>query len=260
MNIIHSLSLSQKQLKEIRYITELCHQADGCTLSCPEDADAFWLLYEDGQNEKHSIPAAFFAVYKVNGSCWECYAFTRPDGRGRGYFSALLEDVCTYSQEDGDPDLCFAADHRCKDVLPILSHLGAVFWYDEYIMERPLRPAGGGKAEKPGDRILNRSKDGCPDYSFKLVKRGLEWEVTDPQASCRLTLCGDIAFLYELEIVPFLRGQGVGVRFMNEIITMLEAHGCKLLRLQVSGTNEAAMGLYKKTGFCITQTLSYYLY
>lgn len=260
MNIIHSLSLSQKQAKDIRYLTELCHQADGCTLSCPVDGDAFWFLYEESQNGRHGFPAAFFAVYKVEADCWECYAFTRPDRRGRGYFSALLEEAGTYSQEEGEADLCFVTDGRCRDSLDILEHLEAEFWYNEYIMERCLEQNGRIAPDKTADRNQSETEDHGLDFSFRLVKKDTEWELEAPQGSCRLTVRGDGAFLYGLEILPELRGQGTGTRFVRGIISTLEAHGCKTLRLQVSGTNEAALRLYKKTGFVIAQTLSYYLY
>lgn len=265
MNIIHTLSLSQKQLTDIRSITGLCRQMDGCTLSCPEDGDAFWLLYDENREEAKGVtawgetknagqgrPEAFFAVYRIDDSCLECYAFTRPDCRRRGYFSALLHEVCAWCQESGEPELCFVTDHKCGDALEILGYLEAEFWYDEYMMERRIGRDGAECPKQP--------KAHAPGCNISLIKHGTEWEMAAPWGSCRLTLLGERAYLYGLEILPSLRGRGMGTRFVREILSILENHGCRSLRLQVSGANEAALGLYKKTGFRITQTLSYYLY
>ena len=65
---------------------------------------------------------AFLAVYKMDGSSWECSAFTRPGCRNQGYFHALLEQACRDSQEEGGPDLCFVTDNRCPDTLKAVSY------------------------------------------------------------------------------------------------------------------------------------------
>jgi ribosomal protein S18 acetylase RimI-like enzyme len=47
---------------------------------------------------------------------------------------------------------------------------------------------------------------------------------------------------------------------LEKLFALLAAAGIKKVILQVSGDNAAALALYKKTGFRITETLSYYLY
>ena len=56
MNIVNALSLSREQIKEIHDITNLCRKQDGISLSCPNDGDDFWLLYE-GDPKTSSIRA-----------------------------------------------------------------------------------------------------------------------------------------------------------------------------------------------------------
>ena len=168
MNIVNALSLSREQIKEIHDITNLCRKQDGISLSCPNDGDDFWLLYE-GDPETSSI-RAFFAVFKTDASCWECYAFTRPDSRGRGYFSALLEAVLTAGQEAGDPDLCFVTDNRCGDAQEILKHLEAEFWYDEYMMECKLDSASGLDLDSASGFDL--------DLAMTVEDEGPEWGMT----------------------------------------------------------------------------------
>lgn len=273
MNIIRTLSLSQKQMEDIRSLTSLCCQNDGIILSCPEDADEFWILYEVNAEGAMEYPAAFFAVYKTEPDLWECYAFTRPDRRRRGYFSTLCSSVCEDSREEGEPDLCFITDNRCGQTLEVLKHMEAEFLYDEYMMA--LEP---GLAD--GDADGASVHGGCPDKCRELLlsiipDNGLltvtAWlnpsdaedsptGVPSPAGSCRLSIRGRDVYLYALEILPQLRGRGYGACFMDCIISMLKERGYRGLSLQVSGNNEPALGLYKKTGFRITETLSYYLY
>ncbi|WP_243134402.1 GNAT family N-acetyltransferase [Enterocloster asparagiformis] len=47
---------------------------------------------------------------------------------------------------------------------------------------------------------------------------------------------------------------------IRQLQDLTPAIGISTLTLQVSGDNLPALRLYKKTGFHITETLSYYLY
>ena len=287
MKIIHTPSLSQEQAKDIHAITGLCRQTDGTVLSCPEDGDYFWLLYGDGNRMD-----AFFAAYQMDGSSWECSAFTRPDCRNQGHFHALLEQVCRDSQEEGEPDLCFVTDNRCPDTLKTLRHLDAEFLYDEYMMEADLSQARGGlrlqdldclcsvTAEpitEDGEMSLAMWISSGLDSSLGISPNQVSSDRTSPApakpcpaphpdrdslpaGACRIAVHGTGAYLYGLELLPQHRQKGLGTWFLYHIMSMLAGQGCQCLRLQVSGTNAPALGLYRKTGFRITETLSYFLY
>ena len=49
-------------------------------------------------------------------------------------------------------------------------------------------------------------------------------------------------------------------RQVRELLRLAPDMGLSAITLQVSGDNTPAVNLYKKTGFHITETLSYYLY
>ena len=54
---------------------------------------------------------------------------------------------------------------------------------------------------------------------------------------------------------------GVGKSTVTSLLSVMTAKkGFKTIKLQVFSENLPAMALYKKTGFCITQTLSFYEY
>ena len=67
-------------------------------------------------------------------------------------------------------------------------------------------------------------------------------------------------YLYSLQVLPELRNRHLGTAFLSALLPRLAKKGFKSIKLQVSSENLPAMALYKKTGFYITQTLSFYEY
>jgi len=296
-NITHTTTLSRKEREDIHRITALCRLADGLSLSCPEDGDEYWFLAED------TTAAAFLAVYKTEETMWECYAFVHPDDRRKGYFSALLEQVCRYSEALGEPELCFVTDNKCPAAIAVLRELGAELWNEEYMMEYDITAPGtafeGGTSASPvsltdpepdldldfhttpeGFLICARMPGDNPGADVNVITCPDRSGITSPDRSgitspdntsgadnvpgacvtCRLSLNGTRAYLYSLETVPALRRRGLASRFLVQLIRYLEGKGIQRICLQVSGSNEPALHLYRKTGFRITETLSYYLY
>lgn len=304
-NITHTTTLSRKEQEDIRRISALCRLTDGLSLSCPEDGDEYWLLEED------ATAAAFLAVYKTEETMWECYAFTHPDFRRKGYFSALLEQVCQYSEALGEPELCLVTDNKCPAATAALRELGAELWNEEYMMEYntaadsskdgksashaslPNRASDGADgrkqdmeldmdirptlegllicARRPGDHPSpdkdGRTSQDRDDITARSKVHSTAQDNTSGTDStpgacvtCRLSLNSTAAYLYSLETAPALRRRGLASCFLIQLIRYLEREGIRRICLQVSGSNEPALHLYRKTGFRITETLSYYLY
>ncbi|MFR5411581.1 MAG: GNAT family N-acetyltransferase [Enterocloster bolteae] len=304
-NITHTTTLSRKEQEDIRRISALCRLTDGLSLSCPEDGDEYWLLEED------ATAAAFLAVYKTEETMWECHAFTHPDFRRKGYFSALLEQVCQYSEALGEPELCLVTDNKCPAATAALRELGAELWNEEYMMEYntaadssedgksashaslpnrepdgadgrkqdmeldlDIRPIPEGLlicARRPGDHPSpdkdGRTSQDRDDITARSKVHSTAQDNTSGTDStpgacvtCRLSLNSTAAYLYSLETAPALRRRGLASCFLMQLIRCLEREGIRRICLQVSGSNEPALHLYRKTGFRITETLSYYLY
>ena len=155
-NITHTTTLSRKEQEDIRRISALCRLTDGLSLSCPEDGDEYWLLEED------ATAAAFLAVYKTEETMWECHAFTHPDFRRKGYFSALLEQVCQYSEALGEPELCLVTDNKCPAATAALRELGAELWNEEYMMEYNTAADSSKDGKSASHASLpNRASDGA---------------------------------------------------------------------------------------------------
>ena len=242
---------------------------------------------------------------------WECHAFTHPDFRRKGYFSALLEQVCQYSEALGEPELCLVTDNKCPAATAALRELGAELWNEEYMMEYntaadssedgksashaslpnrepdgadgrkqdmeldlDIRPIPEGLlicARRPGDHPSpdkdGRTSQDRDDITARSKVHSTAQDNTSGTDStpgacvtCRLSLNSTAAYLYSLETAPALRRRGLASCFLIQLIRYLEREGIRRICLQVSGSNEPALHLYRKTGFRITETLSYYLY
>ncbi|OTA14500.1 GCN5 family acetyltransferase [Xenorhabdus vietnamensis] len=59
-------------------------------------------------------------------------------------------------------------------------------------------------------------------------------------------------FIMDFYISPEYRNKKIGHEAMNKLIAMLENRQVTTLKLRVEPDNQAAIGLYKKTGFDIT--------
>lgn len=270
MQTLFTEALSDEQKKDLCGLVSACKGQEPITLSCPLDAQLYGLLYEE--EELLSCLAAF----KLDEETWECCGFTRPDYREKGYFSALLEEACGKNSPLAEADLYFSVDGHCPQALTLLAKLGAEHIYDELMMKRELR-SGNLQTDERGlirsvtlsvcpESIADDSPD-CPaddagdctaDAAASLLASGsLDGR---PAVSCRLNPAGKSMYLYSLEVSENLRNRGIGTAFLTLLFSYLYEKGFKKLTLQVSGDNASALALYKKTGFTVTQTLSYYLY
>ena len=57
------------------------------------------------------------------------------------------------------------------------------------------------------------------------------------------------AQIYNIAIAPEFRREGIGEALLRHMIDKAEDDGCTLVTLEVRGSNEAAMALYRKLGF-----------
>lgn len=245
MNISFSRQLNDHQKKALQTLVGLCRQQDQFRLSCPVDGDLFYLMWDEAGQLASAI-----AVYQDD--FLECRGFTRPDCRGKGYFRRLLNLL---NKDFEDCPLIFSVDPNCLPAMETLKAIGARLWYEEYAMGIDL-----GSVSLPPDQ--------SPAFtlSFETAEPGLIAVTARlqssrrPAGSCRLFLEGSSACLFSFEIRPSLRGRGLGYAFLCQLISRLKAMDIAVLNLQVSGQNLPAFNLYKKTGFRIRDTLSYYLY
>lgn len=259
MNQIQILNVSCPDVQQKNDMSELaaiCRQHDRISLSCPlapEDEAQHLLLY--GTNEGQHCLLSTLSMLRYDDETVECTAFTHPDHRRQGYFSELLNRALEWV---GDCDILFPVSGRCADTLAVLDSLEAELDSIELQMELDLAENRAGETET--DFSLTES---CPDLKHDMTKWLLYQNLSEQKllGSCQTSVISESSVcLHHVEILPALRGRGYGTVLMKRLITALQNQGFSRIILQVSGDNDAALALYKKQGFRITETLSFYLY
>lgn len=256
MNVIHTTALTQSQKQDARFLEDTCKKAEPLSLSVPqEDGLDYFLCY------KGNLLAGLLYLYFPEPGLCECCGFVSPEFRRQGIFSMLLDQLNSFldqqeEQSGQEIDCCFLCDAKTASARAVLDKMGCEPWYSEYKMECPLpriqdspqKPAASDKAPSP-IRICQK------DSGAYLAFLG-ETEI----GVCQVSHSGTQSYFFGFEIYEPYRGKGYGAQFLQEMMALLSKQGCQILSLQVSGENLPALSLYKKTGFRITETLSYYWY
>lgn len=262
-----SRELSVQEKNALESLLLACRGKEPITLSIPEDGDGFLLAWdgecaepEGGCPGRQKDLLACLVYCRACEDEWECYAFTRPDRRRQGIFGCLLEYLCRIAGEQGESrgkeiSLFFLSDGKSPDGLAAADAVSMEYWYSEYQMELKLKdwagcfPGSGGLLALEQERIEESFGEGegfgeCQAFN-------------SPYGACRLLPYGGLRYyLYHMEIWERFRGKGWGKKLLASVLSKLPPNSQVIL--QVSSWNRPAVELYRKTGFRITETLSYY--
>lgn len=232
------------------------------TVSFPLEDASLYALFED-----NSTVLSALALTEESADSMECCAFTHPDFRRRGLFNELLDRVLEEIPED--TDLIFYTDHKSSGAMAALAALEAELLCDEYMMELPV-PDSPAASERPHfspapDLFQSSLISGLSDKELPSVTETFPDGVTtrvyqNRYGSLCISVFSSYYYLYGFEIKEAFRGKGHGTRLLFDVLSDLCSFRPLPVRLQVSGDNRAALSLYKKTGFQITEILSCYLY
>lgn len=262
-SLCHYTALTQNMQNVIHTLTKACRAHDLVPLSYPllpdEGAADHYLIMDRDQKALSALACVLLDPYTM-----ECSAFTHPLHRKKGLFSRLLSAAV---RDHEDLDILFPVCEDCPDTMAVISRLGAELSHREHRMELVLSE----KDTVSSCRLNNNNRN--TDYWRLLPPDDVMSEnacwlflpsgdaPSSPAGSC-LTwpVSSSCLCLHHVEISPSLRGQGLGTRMLGQLLSHLRLNGISRIILQVSGDNSAALSLYKKTGFRITETLSYYLY
>ncbi|MCD8082948.1 MAG: GNAT family N-acetyltransferase [Clostridiales bacterium] len=251
--IIRTEALSDRQLRQIRDLVTQCARHDGSRSEYPLDTPGqiHWLLYS-GNN---SVLKAVCTLIPLDDDTVECCAFTRPASRQPGCFLALLEQA---EKEAEDRDILFFAG-QMPDTLATLHAISAEKLSTEHQMEKELPPPASYACH-------DKSESNTHDRTWKLTSACDASAPTAscqtvPIASCQTTPVGEACVcLHHVEVCEPFRQKGFATALLTFLFSVLASEGVRRILLHVSDDNLAAIALYKKTGFRITETLSTYLY
>ena len=259
MNLILTNAPNETQINSLLHLQRVCGNHDNISLTFPLEEDCIYYLLCD----EDTLLSALCAFFNENGDC-ECSAFTLPSRRNQGCFTRLLKELL---KESGDRDLIFSAEETCRGTVRTLEALEASLWYREHLMELTA-------SDFPESALAKNEKSApgsCLTMEITIAPSGsqepVQYRFFKSNAligSCCLDVRKEKAYLYGFEIREELRGNGLGSAclsvFLDTLFKQPEEERPKKLFLQVSGLNEPAMALYKKAGFHITESLSYYVY
>ncbi len=295
MNIFFKDNLNSSDQLQIEQLLSACtadsaDHAGSCGITpAPADildADGWWFA-----TEENGLLSGCMAIYQTGDDSFECVPVVHPGMREKGIFSSILAAACEEGQIPGEGSVYFSCGVRNELWKNVLEHIGAEHAWNEYMMERKLMEVGKTITEETTDAVccqifeiasangenINESEsEGSTTWRAVGSRRPLTQnaaqnpttdlatdqsaDLTVPEVTCFLAPQGDFVYLYSLEVLPKLRNQHLGTAFLSALFPQLADKGFKTIKLQVSSKNLPAMALYKKTGFCITQTLSFYEY
>ena len=206
--------------------------------------------------------ADLFAVFEIDGiirsaaafipegdNMYECYAFTEPAFRQKGFFTELLDLAIETLPED--TAFLFYTNGTDPDTQAALLALEAESVLAEHMMEISLN------SYRTVDTELSENS---LTMTVSTIDETLTRQYSNPYGSVNISVFSSYYYLYGLEIKEEYRGKGYGNQLLNQVLQDLASYEPLPLRLQVSGENIPAVSLYKKTGFQITETLFGYLY
>ena len=143
----------------------------------------------------------------------------------------------------------FYTDNQSAGALGALAAIGASRLFDEHMMELAPGPHPGAKDPSVSEEASEDPETGRELFLFQ-----------SPYGSLKILSFPGHYYLFGFEILPEFRGRGHGKKLLCHVLHELSGKAPLPVRLQVSGDNAAALSLYEKTGFQITETLSCYLY
>lgn len=220
-----------------------------------DDAD-FFALYE--QDETICSAAAFI---QEDETAFECYAFTAPDFRRKGFFYEVLDFVI--DELDEEVEFMFYTNGKEPATLAALETLEAELVLEEHMMEIHLSDWIISVPKCSGQTMPAPQKT-IPSQPLTVHTADIDGTETlqyeTASGKVNISVFSSYYYLYGFEIREELRGKGHGTVFLSQVMKDLASRNPLPLRLQVSGDNLPALALYKKTGFQITETLFGYLY
>lgn len=245
MKFFYADALEHRRHLKLSALFDLCFPSPCLPGALPADADGLWLAADENDELTGCL-----LLFQTDLHSWEGIPFVHPAYRRKGIFSALLANACQKGNCPGEDDLFFSVRPTQTLWLQVLNSIEAEKAFDEYMMEYSFQNLSSARLKTEAD------------FSDELTVsfQGTEGMASCPHVSCLLSAHGSSIYLYQLFTEEAFRGQGRALTFLHHLFPRLKALGFSSVRLQVSGANLPAMALYKKTGFHITETLSFYLY
>lgn len=282
MRIIKPAKLTEKQLEDMNTLIELCNKHDGLKCSVdvdeafktPDDINTF-LLYDENKL------LSYIDLFTPTKPEAEVTAFTHPEHRQQGLFTKLLKEAQTEIGLREIKDFLFVCDKKSKEGQAVISHLGAVYDFSEYLMihDRNI----GLKAQTDPQLFIRES---VPDDTEKLIhlsrlafdesekdaqnyikhiftssNRTQHIAVIDDRFGGMISTAieGEKSYIHGLGVSPEYRKQGIGSALLAyKVAESLKLFPDYAIELEVMTGNSGALSIYKRAGFEVKACYDYF--
>ncbi len=295
MKIIKKNTLNTKELTAAKELEALCRNTDNLIgslflspeLNYDESLPCFFLLYEG------NMLSAFLSIFMPSEDEAQISVCTHPCRRHLGFCTKLLSEAAKVLEDYDIYDMIFLIEPNAKAFLSLLDKLNAKLLNSEYLMTYnnvdtehaaadatcdtetgstgtyELIPAASQSLENH-ITLHHRAFETDYDESESFVSELFNDESIKVYAfldkasgkiigSCYMDISASQLIILGVCIEPDMQDAGLGRLMMTELITKYALPYNKPISLQVSGTNTAAVHLYKKLGFTITSQFDYHV-
>lgn len=247
MNIFYTGRLSKPRRSQLLSLISACRQHEPITFELPADGEHFLLGY-DRQNQQL---VSCLIMCPVDSATFECYGFTHPRQRRKGFFTALFARA---AETHKNRRLLLIFDEKSPDAAAFREKKRMICSYRELFLQRevPSHPPS-----PDADLYLHKQPWDLDGLLVTRIDAHLKQAFGPLLGSCFLLPQNQQdTYLFGLEIQPEFKRCGWGTKLVYAVFSLLPAGS--LVSLQVSDENLPALALYKKTGFLVKETLSYY--
>jgi len=279
--IIASKQLNPDELEQVRAVEQACHAHDGLRMKLnwntlsnrnSEETNDF-LVYQDGRI------VGFLGLYSFGSAEVEVSGLIHPDYRRRGLFKNLFDHALKACENRKFARMLLICPGNSASGQAFVKQTGATYSFSEYYMERHnqgipviheartrLRTATIDDAE-----ILHTLNQSGFSMSYE---DSVEWVTGSLNDKDDINLIAELdgvpigklgvmrqpnqIFIFGFCVAPEYQGKGHGRNILKQTITYgIEELGQSNSALEVSVSNEGALGLYLSCGY---QTVSSYDY
>ncbi len=275
--------LDNELIKEIQELELKCKDFDGSKGTIFLDTElnfnkyikSKFLMYED--NKLVSLLSIFIPTrHKA-----EVSAYTLPEYRKKGYFTALLQNAEKELKEYVVEDILFVCESKSTTGREVAKKINANHDFTEVSLKYADTVNNLFDSHKFLSRLCVPTIEDLETITYmsmdifneeyedakKMMQNTFESEERIQYATifedkyvgmgC-VSFVGDEISIYELGVLPEYQGRGLGKELLLLILKDLTKKDCINISLEVNSTNEKAFELYKKNGFEVGISYDYY--
>ncbi|WP_404332409.1 GNAT family N-acetyltransferase [Mesobacillus maritimus] len=272
--------LTEKQLREIKQLQEVCEQDGGFQLKLNYDMleNREEARVEDFFHYEGNLLVGFLGSYNF-GNKVELCGMVHPDFRRRGIFSSLLKVGLEEAMKHDIQTILLNAPTESLTAKAFLKTVPCTFavaeyqmkWHqkdlinDDSVIVRPsvskedwdaeikLEISGFGMSEKQAQEMQKNISEQSSDQKIIIEVEGRI------AGKMRVSELNGEAWIYGFAVYPELRGKGIGRKALSKVVIMEQQKGLPVF-LEVEAKNAHALRLYESCGFKTYHSQDYYKY